>query len=92
MTAAILEAHGLRTGTYLSPHLSSFAERVRVGDRDAEPERFAAAVQRSCISATTRPALRISAIWSAFLRVINLAQTSAVTGSNRSSGEKWVRT
>ena len=27
------------TGTYLSPHLVSFAERVRIGDRDAEPER-----------------------------------------------------
>ena len=51
MTAAILEAHGLRTGTYLSPHLSSFAERVRVGDRDAEPERFAAAVQRAAHAA-----------------------------------------
>jgi len=51
MTAAILEAHGLRTGTYLSPHLVSFAERVRVGDRDAEPERFAAAVQRAAHAA-----------------------------------------
>jgi dihydrofolate synthase/folylpolyglutamate synthase len=51
MTAAILEAHGLRTGTYLSPHLSSFAERARVGDRDAEPERFAAAVQRAAHAA-----------------------------------------
>jgi dihydrofolate synthase/folylpolyglutamate synthase len=51
MTAAILEAHGLRTGTYLSPHLTSFAERVRVGDRDAEPERFAAAVQRAAHAA-----------------------------------------
>jgi dihydrofolate synthase / folylpolyglutamate synthase len=51
MTAAILEAHGLRTGTYLSPHLVSFAERVRIGDRDAEPERFAAAVQRAAHAA-----------------------------------------
>ncbi|HEV8152009.1 MAG TPA: cyanophycin synthetase [Solirubrobacteraceae bacterium] len=51
MTAAILEAHGVRTGTYLSPHLTSFAERVRVGDRDAEPERFAAAVQRAAHAA-----------------------------------------
>jgi len=51
MTAAILEAHGLRAGTYLSPHLTSFAERVRVGDRDAEPEQFAAAVQRAAHAA-----------------------------------------
>jgi dihydrofolate synthase/folylpolyglutamate synthase len=51
MTAAILEAHGLHTGTYLSPHLVSFAERVRIGDRDAEPERFATAVQRAAHAA-----------------------------------------
>src|ERR687889_2811700 len=34
MTAAILEREGLRAGAYLSPHLVSFAERVRIGDRD----------------------------------------------------------
>ena len=32
MTAAILRRHGLRTGTYLSPHLVSFTERVRIDD------------------------------------------------------------
>lgn len=51
MTAAILERHGLRTGAYLSPHLVSFAERVRVAERDAAPERFAAAVQRAAHAA-----------------------------------------
>src|SRR3954453_19860852 len=44
MIAAILERHGLRTGAYLSPHLVSFTERVRIDERDLEPERFAAAV------------------------------------------------
>ena len=34
MAAAILRRHGLRTGAYLSPHLVSFAERVRVDDAD----------------------------------------------------------
>ena len=34
-TAALLEAHGLCTGSYLSPHLTSYAERIRVGDEDA---------------------------------------------------------
>src|SRR3954466_11282783 len=34
MTAAILERHGCATGAYLSPHLVSFAERVRIGERD----------------------------------------------------------
>jgi dihydrofolate synthase / folylpolyglutamate synthase len=47
MTAAILRRHGLRTGTYLSPHLVSFTERVRIDDEDCTPERFAAAVERA---------------------------------------------
>jgi dihydrofolate synthase/folylpolyglutamate synthase len=51
MTAAILQAGGMRTGTYLSPHLASFTERVRIGDADSEPERFAAAVQRAARAA-----------------------------------------
>jgi dihydrofolate synthase/folylpolyglutamate synthase len=45
--AAILEAHGVRTGSYLSPHLVSFAERIRVGDADLAPQAFAAAVERA---------------------------------------------
>ena len=51
MTSAILERHGLRTGTYLSPHLVSFTERIRVAERDVEPERFAAAVTRAARAA-----------------------------------------
>jgi dihydrofolate synthase/folylpolyglutamate synthase len=51
MTAAILEAHGLRTGSYLSPHLVSFEERVRIGDDDIEPAAFAGAVQRTARAA-----------------------------------------
>src|SRR5947209_11889567 len=47
MTAAILAHHGLRTGAYLSPHLISFGERIRIDDRDLEPAAFAAAVQRA---------------------------------------------
>ncbi len=51
MVAAILERHGLRAGAYLSPHLVSFAERVRVGDRDVDPDRLAAAIQRTAAAA-----------------------------------------
>jgi dihydrofolate synthase/folylpolyglutamate synthase len=43
MTAAILERHGLRSGEYLSPHLVSFTERVRVAGRDVAPDAFAGA-------------------------------------------------
>src|SRR4051812_24973539 len=51
MTAAILEAHGVRTGSFLSPHLSSFAERIRIGDADLAPADFGAAVQRAAAAA-----------------------------------------
>ena len=51
MIAAILERHGLRTGSYLSPHLVSFEERVRIGDADLEPAAFAAAVARAARAA-----------------------------------------
>ena len=47
MIAAILAQHGLRTGAYLSPHLVSFGERIRIDDVDLEPARFAAAVTRA---------------------------------------------
>ena len=51
MTAALLEAHGVRTGAFLSPHLTSFAERIRIGDADLEPEAFGAAVERAAAAA-----------------------------------------
>jgi dihydrofolate synthase / folylpolyglutamate synthase len=51
MAAAILRRHGTRTGAYLSPHLTSFAERVEISERDLSPERFAAAVQRAAQAA-----------------------------------------
>jgi len=51
MTSAILERHGMRTGTYLSPHLVSFTERIRIGERDVEPERFGTAVARAARAA-----------------------------------------
>ena len=51
MIAAILERHGVRAGAYLSPHLTSFTERIRIGERDVEPAAFAAAVQRAARAA-----------------------------------------
>jgi dihydrofolate synthase / folylpolyglutamate synthase len=51
MIAAILQRHGLRAGAYLSPHLVSFAERIRVDDRDADPSAFARAVERAAHAA-----------------------------------------
>ena len=51
MTAAILERHGVRTGTYTSPHLVSYRERIQLRERDLEGERFAAAVARAAWAA-----------------------------------------
>lgn len=51
MIAAILQAHGLRAGAYLSPHLVSFAERIRVDDRDVEARAFARAAERAAHAA-----------------------------------------
>jgi dihydrofolate synthase/folylpolyglutamate synthase len=52
MIAAILERHGHRTGSYLSPHLVSFNERIRIGDEDITAQAFANAVERAARAAT----------------------------------------
>jgi dihydrofolate synthase / folylpolyglutamate synthase len=49
--AAILERHGLRTGSYTSPHLSSFRERIEVGEEPVSESDFAAAVERAAQAA-----------------------------------------
>ena len=46
MTAALLEAHGRRTGVYLSPHTERWSERVRIGGAEIDAGEFAAAVER----------------------------------------------
>src|SRR5437660_2777825 len=51
MIAAILARHGLRVGSYLSPHLVSFGERIRIDDADLKPTAFGAAVQRAARAA-----------------------------------------
>jgi len=49
--AAMLQRHGLRTGSYTSPHLSCFRERIEVGEVAVPRERFAAAVERAAQAA-----------------------------------------
>jgi dihydrofolate synthase/folylpolyglutamate synthase len=41
IASALLEAIGLRTGTYVSPHLHDVRERIMVGLRPISPEEFA---------------------------------------------------
>ena len=47
MTAAILERHGLHTGAYTSPHLASYRERVRLGERELDAAEFSTAIARA---------------------------------------------
>jgi dihydrofolate synthase / folylpolyglutamate synthase len=49
--AAILQRHGLRTGSYTSPHLASFRERIEVGEVPVSEGDFAAAVERAAQAA-----------------------------------------
>jgi dihydrofolate synthase/folylpolyglutamate synthase len=51
MIAAILVAHGMRTGAFLSPHLVSYNERIRIDDADLEANAFASAVARAARAA-----------------------------------------
>jgi dihydrofolate synthase / folylpolyglutamate synthase len=49
--AAILERHGLRAGSYTSPHLSSFRERIEVDGQPVSESDFAAGVERAAQAA-----------------------------------------
>ncbi|MEX0620539.1 MAG: Mur ligase family protein [Solirubrobacterales bacterium] len=46
MTAAVLSAHGLKTGCLVSPHLSHWSERVLVDGENPEASAFGDAVRR----------------------------------------------
>ena len=50
-TAAILARHGVRTGSYTSPHLRSFRERIEVGEAPVSEQDFAAAVEQAAHAA-----------------------------------------
>ena len=47
MIAAITEAHGVRSGCSLSPHLERWSERVVIAGDEIPPERFNAAVEQA---------------------------------------------
>ncbi|BEU88639.1 folylpolyglutamate synthase/dihydrofolate synthase family protein [Selenomonas sp. TAMA-11512] len=46
MTSAILTKAGLKTGLYISPHLLSYTERMRIDGQTIDEESFAAAVTK----------------------------------------------
>jgi dihydrofolate synthase/folylpolyglutamate synthase len=47
MTAALLEAHGVSTGAYLSPHIHSWRERVMIRGEPISEEHFVDALERA---------------------------------------------
>ena len=49
--AAILRRHGLSTGSYTSPHLDSFRERIEIDEQPLEPGELGAAVSRAAHAA-----------------------------------------
>jgi dihydrofolate synthase/folylpolyglutamate synthase len=53
MIAALLEAHGMRTGACVSPHAARWAERILIGGEEIEEAAFAAAVERTAQAAET---------------------------------------
>jgi dihydrofolate synthase / folylpolyglutamate synthase len=93
MIAAILERHGLRTGTYTSPHLISYTERVQIGERDLDGNTFAAAISRAAWAAehvnhtltgddhvTQFELLTAAALWAMAEREVEVAVVEAGLG------------
>jgi len=53
MIAALLEAHGMRSGACVSPHAEHWSERVLIGGAKIDTDTFAAAVERTAQAAAT---------------------------------------
>jgi dihydrofolate synthase/folylpolyglutamate synthase len=53
MIAALLEAHGVRSGACVSPHAERWSERVLIGGEEIGAEAFAQAVERTAQAAET---------------------------------------
>jgi dihydrofolate synthase / folylpolyglutamate synthase len=47
MTAALLEAHGVSAGAYVSPHITSWRERILIGGSPISERAFEAALERA---------------------------------------------
>ena len=51
MTAALLNAHGVSAGAYLSPHVRQWSERIRIRGAEIGNDDLAAAIERTAQSA-----------------------------------------
>ena len=52
---SVLRALGFRVGRFTSPHLESVRERIRIGDRELDPDEFAAQVETVAQAASGLP-------------------------------------
>ncbi len=86
MIAAILAGHGLRTGAYLSPHLISFTERIRIDDRDLEPS---AVCRRGRTGGSSRRAGRSVAARGRPGDAVRGADRRRVLGAGPARGARW---
>ena len=71
LTEALLSAEGLRVGTYLSPHVSGWGERIRVDGDEAD---FEAAVARVRPAAETLGATQFEVLTAAALTAFAAAE------------------
>jgi dihydrofolate synthase/folylpolyglutamate synthase len=53
MTAALLEAHGMRTGACVSPHPERWSERILIGGEEIGAAEFSTAIERTSEAAET---------------------------------------
>jgi dihydrofolate synthase / folylpolyglutamate synthase len=53
MTEALIRAHGVSAGAYLSPHEERWSERIRIGGAEIGADAFASAVERVAASAAS---------------------------------------
>ena len=51
MTAALLEAHGMSSGAYLSPHIERWSERIEIRGSEIGESELAGAIERTAQSA-----------------------------------------
>ncbi len=92
MVAALLRAHGVRTGTYTSPHLVDYEERMEVDGRPVSRSVFAAGVSAALdaaerLDAAASEALGVEAGSTSFTEFELL--TAAALQVFRDQGTEW---
>ena len=80
ITAALLRAEGLRVGTYISPHVRSWSERIQVDGADADLETAMSRVRPFAEGATQFEVLTAAALAEFAARDVDVAVVEAGLG------------